>query len=312
MGRKLIYIFLLILMLILFTGKMLDYEAERVVNNLYFRDHDGIISGLQSVELKRGQRHALVLLHGFFESPQIFFMLIDDLKDNVKADIYAPTMPFQVRDLQTGANLKSDLVVKEVRNYLYKLSQKYQTITVVGLSFGGAVLTDLAEKNELPNNLNMILFAPAIYLKTNTFKGRLGAQAYGLWRKYCNYHSLGCKLPSYESGDSEAQEMMKTEKTLQYNVIPALLEMYKLDLANRQGFSDIQRPYSLIVAEDDNRVSYDKQKADCIKNKAFCTFYSFPSGKHLIHWGQNKKAVADLLIELINESLKPASNQAQP
>ena len=77
--------------------------------------------------------------------------------------------------------------------------------------------------------------------------------------------------------------------------------MYRLDLNNRQAIAEIDRPHSMIVAVDDNRVSYDQLKQSCEQNKKYCHFYSFKSGKHLIHLGANKDAFEKLIIELANK-----------
>lgn len=302
MWKKIIYFVFLCGLLVWCSGKMLDLEAERVIHNFYARDQEGIISGLQSIALVKGHKKALVLIHGFFGSSDTFSILIDDIKDKVNMDIYAPTMPFQARDLETGAKLNNSIIVKKTKNFLDNLSKKYRSVTVVGLSFGGTILTDLAENNELPANVYPVLYAPAIYIKDNTLINRLVVHLYGWWRNYCNYASLGCHFPPYESGDSTARFMFDKEKTLQYKIIPAILEMYQLDLNNRKEFSHIARPYSLIVAVDDNRISYERQKQDCYANKQYCHFYSFPSGKHVIHWGANKKYFEDLLIKLCNRN----------
>lgn len=307
MMKKIIFCLLLCVLFVGFNGKILDLEAERVIHNLYTRDKEGIINGLQSTALVRGDKNALVLIHGFFESSDTYSMLVDDIKDKVNVDIYAPTMPFQARDLETGAKLNSSLTVKKIKQFLDGLSKKYQSVTVVGFSFGGAILTDLAEKNELPDNVNLVLYAPAVYIKENTLTNRLKARLYGLWRNYCNYAFLGCKFPSYDSGDSTARFLLDKEKTLQYKIVPALLEMYKLDLNIRNGFSHIARPYSLIVAIDDNRVSYERQKQDCYLNTQYCHLYSFSSGKHIIHWGANKNSFEALLIKLLNSTAGPTS-----
>jgi len=197
MRKKIIYFLFTCVLLVWCSGKMLDLEAERVVRNLYTRDQEGIINGLQSITLVKGHKNALVLIHGFFESSGIYSMLIDDLKDKINMDIYAPTMPFQARDLETGAKLNSSLIVNETKQFLDNLSKKYLSVTVVGLSFGGAILTALAEENELPANVNLVLYAPAVYIKENTLINRLAVHLYGWWRNYCNYASLGCSFPSY-------------------------------------------------------------------------------------------------------------------
>ena len=297
-GRWVIIIFLGLLLLGWSSGKLLDLEAERVVHQLYPRDHEGIISGLQPIILARGYNKALILIHGFMESPDTYSVLVSDIKNRINMDIYVPRLPFHGIDLETASRLDNQTVVRYIEQYINDISKKYKSVTVVGLSYGGAVLTELARTEKLPANVNIILYAPAIFIKTNTLAGRLEAHVYGWWRKYCNYPFLDCNFPAYQTGDEAARATFDTEKTLRYKVQPAVLQLYQLDSQNREGFSHINRPYSLIVAVDDNRVYFDKQKEACNANKKYCHFYSFPSGKHIIHWGANKKSFEDLLIKL--------------
>ncbi len=282
-----------------FAGRLLDWEAERVVDQLYLRDQQGIIQGLEPITII-GKNHttALVLIHGFMESPETFSDIAHDIVHKSNLDIYAPLLPAHARNLQAAAQLDNTVVNNYLQQYLAELSKKYQKLVVVGFSYSGAMLANLAYNNKLPANAQVILAAPAVFILSNTLEGNLKAQVYRLWRNYCNYSAMGCSFPAYGSGDAIAKPRFDKEKTLRYNVASAVSQLYTFDSQNRDAIKNIHQPYSVIMAADDNRVDYAQEKAACLNNKQYCTFYSIPSGKHMFYWGAGKQAFESLLIKL--------------
>ena len=299
--KIILVIIITIISVLWLSGIFLDDIADRYVQKMYVRNK-GIIEGLQSVSILQGKNKAVLFVHGFSDSPALFSDLVYDIKGKIDSDIYVPLLPFHGRDLKHLSQFNNNIILNDLADKINTLANKYQSLTVIGMSYGGALLTALINENRVPNNVHVILYAPAFYLIGNTLWGRAEAHVYGWWRDYCNYEVLGCRFPGYISGDAVSKSMFDKEKSLQYVVIPALLQLYQFDLDNRQGLSHIHRPYSLIMAIDDNRVSYTKTKAACDTNHIYCHFYSFSSGKHIIHWGVNKKRFEDLLVKIITKN----------
>ena len=297
-----LFVIIIAISLVKISGKLLDGDAEQHVQRIYSRGNQGVIEGLQSKIVLLGQNRAILFVHGFSDSPAMFADLVDELKTKGNSDIYAPLLPFHGRGLTLMAQLNNNVIIDDLSHTINSLAKRYQSLTVVGMSYGGALLTALVNENKIPENVGLILYAPAFFIKTNTYWGRTEAHVYSWWRTYCNYKVLGCTYPGYASGDTTAKHLFDKEKSLQYTVIPALLQVYQFDLDYRKGLGDIHRPYSLIIAVDDNRVSYEEQKAVCEANQPYCHLYSFPSGKHIIHWGANKKKFEKLLIKLTSAS----------
>jgi pimeloyl-ACP methyl ester carboxylesterase len=288
---------LLILALIKISGKWLDKDAEKYVDQLYPRDAQGVTQGLQTITVIGQHEKTILILHGFFESPADFSDVIQDIKKRVPADIYAPLLPFQGRNLATAALFSAPVVSAYVNSYIDNLALHYKSVIVVGHSFGGALLVNLARQKKLPVNVQLVLYAPAIFIGSNDFAGRVKARVYNVWRDYCNYPLLGCRLPNYASGDAAARPYFDEEKTLRYVVAGAIMQLYAMDLTNRAYLPQIDRPYAVIMAEDDNRVSFAEQEKACFANKNFCTLYAFRGGRHFLHWGKNKTAFENLLVK---------------
>ena len=280
-----------IFILSLFLGPLLNSENERVINQLYPRSATGIIQGAEEKVYKNGHKQAIVLISGHMETPDTYAEIIEMGEKLDKFDIYAPLTPFHGRTLDIAANLNNQVVYDYFKNYIKQLSHKYVSLTVVGFSYGGLQLANLLKNNDIPKNVKPILYSPAIHIKSNTPKDYALAWMYAnfLGRKYCNYSALKCGYPVFESVDEEGKHMILKEISLRYRILPAILEMYDLDNKSRNILAEIQQPFTVLIAKNDNRVNYQELYQSCKENaKNACSFQSFPSGKHVIHYGKLK------------------------
>lgn len=301
--RYFIASFILVCIFFVFlSGKLLDQEGDRVIKQLYPRDKHGIIEGMQTITNTKNYPTALVLLHGFQSSPAIWADLINDIQDKIQADIYAPLLPFHGKDLRTLTKLDVNILKAYLNNKIQTLSKHYQTLTIVGFSMSGALLAELADTQALPKNVQIILYNPALYLNNNTPQRRLEMHLYSLWRQYSNYPNLGSRIPNYASGDIVARPKIARAKSLQYDVVPAALEVYQLDAQTQRALEKIRIPYHLIIAKDDNYSDYNRQKKACYLNQPRCHLHTFESGRHLIHWGAHKVAFENLMVNLVKSA----------
>ena len=298
------YIFLLVLAAffasVLIAGKLLDMEAERVVTQLYERDSSGIILGLGEKHYENNHAKAVVLIHGFLENSEVYDDYLKKLTDLDQLDVYVPLLPFHGRDLQTAANFSNQKIADFLADYLGKIASAHTTVTVVGVSYGGAQLLSLDKEERLPDNTRLVLYAPAVYIISNTSMGKLKVYAYSLFRNYCNYAALGCAYPVLDSGDDTAREFLIYETNLRYKVISAVKELFIQDDQVRDHLAEIKHPFHLIIAKDDNRVSYPDQNRICQQN-SFCSALVYESGRHVIHAGRHKD---DLLQKIIGIASK--------
>ena len=299
--KKTIFLFLLVVIVAIPTiGKLLDMEAERVVTQLYERDSDGIIVGLGEKHYENNHAKAVVLIHGFLESSEAYDDYLKKLKDLDQLDVYVPLLPFHARDLQTAADFSTQKISDFLADYIAKVASTHKMVTLVGVSFGGAQLMILDKEGRLPDNTKLVLYAPAVYILSNTPVGKLEVYAYSLFRNYCNYRLLGCGYPAFGSGDDAARDFLIHEKNLRYTVMPAVKQLFAQDDHIRDHLAEINHPFQLIIAKDDNRVSYPIQNKICQQN-SFCTSLIYESGKHVIHAGRHKD---DMLKKIVEIALK--------
>lgn len=289
---------LLLLFFLFCYGRWLDTQAEKAVNRRYKRDAQGVILGLDTLAIHQGQSHALVLVPGFMTPVDIFSTLVDDPHIRSGYAIYVPRLAFHSQNLEQAAALRNEVVLDHLSAYIHQLHKHHKQMTYVGYSYGGALLLALLQQGRLPPDAHVILYAPAVYIQSNTLWGNVKVYGYGLFRRYCNYKWLGCDFPAYQSGDEAARSYLAHEPNLGYVVIPAVKKLYQLDRTLRPYLKTIAQPVSLVIAEDDNRIDVSSVKADCLANPQ-CEFYSFKSGKHLLHRSVHQAEFNALILRLL-------------
>jgi esterase/lipase len=287
---------------IYFVGFVLDLEAERVVHQLYARDVKGIIIGNQSIEKKDlNQKNALVLFHGFLDSPHVYHEVIEQLEKSKQFDIYAPLLPYHARNLESAARLKNTDIADEIERKILQLSKHYSCVTVVGHSYSANILIQLAYEKKLPQNINLVLYAPALYIQNNTPINHIRNHIYGLWRNYCNYELLGCEV-SPNSGDKYSQLKLYSEKNLKYRVVTAVHELFELDNQQRNHLKQLDLNFSVIIAKNDNRVTYYKIANECKLNQKHCQLIAFEDGKHSLHYGKHQRDFVQLIEKIATKN----------
>ncbi|AAO90292.2 alpha/beta hydrolase [Coxiella burnetii] len=301
-GIVLLAAFFLLLFIFLLIGHLLDKEAERVVNQLYGRNEKGIIKGMEPIQHVHSHLSALIIIHGYLGSPDIFRDLADNKKINAKVDVYVPLLPYEGRNLETVSKYNNKLTSDYLKTYINKLSPHYKHVVILAYSYGGALLINLARENQLPKNSQIILYAPAVFVKGNGFRLNVLLRTYSLWRKYCNYAAIGCEFPGKNIADETATVYIENMKSLRYIATPAVKEIFKLDDNNRAFFKKMCPSFSVIIAKDDSLISYEQLNEACRENHC-CKIYTYPSGNHLLHVGKFKEDFTHLITKLINQKI---------
>lgn len=295
--KWLFYVFLFFLIL-RSIGWLLDKEVERAIHQEYARNKDGIIKIAEPKSYQNNHDKALVLLMGHMDTPQKFYEIYEMAKKENSFDVYVPNFPFHSKTIEIGKNLDNKIVQDYIENFVADLSSKYKQVTVVALSYSGLIMANLLSKNKIPLNINSILYSPAIYMKNNTFLNYWATYLLPrFFREYYNYDFsplLPTGFPVYESGDTKARSMLETEIGFRYRIFRALRTLFELDRETVGVLTKINRPFKILMAKDDNRIPYDKIKEKCDNNK-YCEFISFPSGKHIIHFGFLKNKFYEII-----------------
>ncbi|MCX7115009.1 MAG: alpha/beta fold hydrolase [Gammaproteobacteria bacterium] len=115
---------------------------------------------LKAVDIRGdGQKHAILLLHGFSSSPAVFRTLLPHL--NHYDGIFIPALPGHAQSIEAFSNTSAQAWLDYTHTYCQQLTQQYERVDVLGLSLGGLLACHLSQ--HLPLH-HLYLLAPAFYL----------------------------------------------------------------------------------------------------------------------------------------------------
>ena len=269
---------------------------------MYLRNKQGIIVGAQSIHPSQAKHSvAVIFFHGFSDTPQVFKKNIHHLQSKIPADFYAFLLPYHGHQLSKFALLNNEVVINYVQRKIQNLASKYPKVYVVAHSYSGTVVSQLLVENKLAANIYPILYAPAIYIFMNTPINVFKNHVYQIWRKYCNYEFLGCSR-NFKTSDDAGYRAQMNEISLQYKVVPAINKLFTLDSNSRDNLFQIIRPFAIIIAKNDSRVSYSKIAKACYQNSKYCQIHILNSGKHMPHYGNSQKEFEKTIVNIIHAS----------
>ena len=126
----------------------------------YTRHTDGIIVGAEPFTLTGSRPGALLLLHGYNDSPQSLRATAAVLHRHGWT-VRVPLLPGHARTLQAFAKSDADAWIAFARAELRTLKQLYSDVAVGGLSLGGAISFMLAADD--PDVKAVLTFAPYLH-----------------------------------------------------------------------------------------------------------------------------------------------------
>ncbi|MGV3708165.1 MAG: alpha/beta hydrolase [Gemmatimonas sp.] len=113
-------------------------------------DAQGVVVGAGPVFLEASRTHAVLLIHGFGDTPQSVRPLADALHA-AGWTVSAILLPGHGRPLDAYAAARADDWVNHARASYRELRQRYSTVVVCGISMGAALSSIVAEENpEIP------------------------------------------------------------------------------------------------------------------------------------------------------------------
>jgi len=121
------------------------------------RNAQGIIGGAEAYTLTGSDERAIVLLHGYNDSPQAMRSPAEAL-NAAGWTVYVPLLPGHGRSLRAFAASGAEMWINAGRNAVREALAKHRYVAVGGLSMGGAIATIVAA--EQPSVQAAVLFAP--------------------------------------------------------------------------------------------------------------------------------------------------------
>jgi carboxylesterase len=206
------------------------------------RGSDGIVVGAATIDLPADGHRAVLMLHGFGDTPQTLSYLASYVHSRGWA-VRAPLLPGHGRTLDEYAASRSTQWIDFVRAELTTLRGRYSTIAVVGLSMGGSLATILA--SETDDIEALVLLAPYLSMPT-----RLRRAAHA-------HHALGAVMPYLKGGGEHSiRDPAEVAHNLAYGFLtPRLVyELAQVVARARAAAPKVTAPTLVVQSRQDNRI----------------------------------------------------------
>lgn len=207
---------------------------------------DGIVAGAQAIELSQPPSpDAVLLLHGFGDTPQTLQKLADALRARGFA-VYAPLLPGHGRTLRDFRASGRAQWLGAAREALASALAHHERVGVAGLSMGGALAVVLAAESRAV--VALALLAP--YLEPPGSVRMFARASTG----------IGSVVP-YLAGRSgrSIHDPVERARALAYRAAPPRLvgELVALADQAREDLGRIRAPTLYIQSREDNRLTQD-------------------------------------------------------
>lgn len=204
-------------------------------------DTAAILPGAETIDLQEGGSHGVLLLHGFGDTPQTLALLARRLGKSGYS-VLAPLLPGHGRSLESfGKSRASDWIAAAKDAYL-DMRRRHDTVSIVGLSMGGALAVLLAgEQHELPA---LILVAPYLGMPALL---RIAAATHWLWGWIAG--EVNARSPK------SIHDPIEREKNLAYGMVTGreLHELLQVVRRARKALANVRTPTLIIQSREDPR-----------------------------------------------------------
>jgi carboxylesterase len=220
-------------------------RRERAYANARPPGADGVVAGAEGFTLEGSTGRALLMLHGFGDTPQTLRYLAGRLHA-AGFTVRAPLLPGHGRGLRDFAAASAEDYAAAARDELARLRERASWVGVIGLSMGGAIAARLTAEAEGVRVL--ALLAP--YLtppRAVVFVARTAS----LWSVAVPY--LGGR-----GGESSVHDPVARAESFAYGIFPpsAVRALCSTAAAGRRALPSISVPTLVVNSRDDNRIPF--------------------------------------------------------
>jgi carboxylesterase len=211
------------------------------------RDADAaaVLKGAETIDLQEEGSPGVLLLHGFGDTPQTLSLLARRLH-KAGYSVLAPLLPGHGRTMDAFRRSRADDWISAARRSLFEMREQSETVSVVGLSMGGALAVLLAaEARDIPA---LILIAPYLGMPKLL---RLAAATYWLWGGFAG--EINARNPR------SVRDPIEREKNLAYGAVTGrtLFELSKVMTRARNALPLVTAPTLIVQSREDPRVASD-------------------------------------------------------
>ena len=207
------------------------------------QDADAILKGAETIDLQEEGSHGVLLLHGFGDTPQTLSLLARRLSKSGYG-VFAPLLPGHGRTMDAFRRSRAADWTDAARQSLARVRNRYNTVSVLGLSMGAALAVLLAaESSEIAS---LVLIAPYLGMPMRL---RVAASTHWLWGTFAG--ELNARNPR------SIHDPMEREKNLAYGAVTGrtLFELSRVVKLARQALPKVTAPTLVILSKEDPRVA---------------------------------------------------------
>lgn len=238
-------------------------RQERAFTRAHPLNADGIIIGAEPIQLDGIRPGAVLLLHGYNDSPQSMQSMAAALHARGWS-VRVPLLPGHGRRLQDWATARATAWEDAARVELAALRNAHTDVAVGGLSMGGALAFILAA--EQPDVRAVMGFAPYLHASLPVEMLRFIAPVASLGAKYL----MG-------GGSRSVHDPVAAEAMIAYRVsTPRLVvELEKVVMLARTQLPQVRQPVLVVQSREDNRIPVASAAA---------AFEMIGSSDKTLHW----------------------------
>lgn len=238
-------------------------RKERAFVRAHAFGADGIMVGAEPIDLAGSRPGAVLLLHGYNDSPQSMHFLAAALHARGWS-VRVPLLPGHGRRLQDWAATRATDWERAAHAELATLQRSHAEIAVGGLSMGGALAFVLAAEH--PEVRAVVGFAPYLHASLSV----------ELLQFFAPVASFGAKYLA-SGGSRSVHDPVAAAEMVAYRVsTPRLVvELEKIVRLARRVLGKVRQPVLVVQSREDNRIP---------AASAAAAFAEIGSADKTLHW----------------------------
>jgi carboxylesterase len=202
----------------------------------------GVRTGCEPLALDAASERAVLLLHGFGDTPQTFCYLAPALHKAGFA-VHVPLLPGHGRLLEDFDRSSADEWIAASRDSLADLTRRYDSVGLGGLSMGGTIAVLLAA--ELPSLRALVLMAPYMVMPPMI---AAASMSHRVWGRFTG--------PIQSASNASIRDAAERERNVGYGETTArsLNQLWLLTRRARAALPRVTAPTLVIQSSEDNRL----------------------------------------------------------
>jgi carboxylesterase len=202
-----------------------------------------IAKGAEAIDLREEGSHGVLLLHGFGDTPQTLSLLAKHLSKSGMS-VFVPLLPGHGRSMAQFTESRAAEWIVAAEDAFIEMRNRYRTVSVSGLSMGGALAVIIASRHH--EIASLVLFAP--YLGMPRWL-RTAAMTHWLWGRWVG--------PVSASSPLSIHDPIERGRNLAYGQVTGrtIHELARVVRQAQRSLTNVVAPTLIIQSREDPRVS---------------------------------------------------------